>query len=122
MIRNFFILLFLSMLPLAMYADEPNYKNWDYHDVKGLYKLCSKADADEEYEDSWNDRTLYFEKFRRLSRGVYEIEVSEKINSKIWKIKGTDLYMFFRYNPYLYRWDEGILDWDGYSGTFYKKP
>ena len=30
--------------------------------------------------------------------------------------------MFFRYNPYLYKWDEGILEWDGYSGTFYKKP
>ena len=114
------LILMAILFPTVIYADEPDYKKWDKHDVKGLYILCSKADADEEYEDF--NETLYFEKYRRLSRGVYEIEVSEKIDSKIWKIKGTDLYMFFRYNPYLYRRDEGVLEWDGYSGTFYKKP
>ncbi len=122
MVRKLITLLILSFLPTYIYADKPNYKNWEEHDVKGLYVLCSEDDADEEIEDSWNDKILYFEKYRRLSSGVYEIEVSEKIDSKIWKIKGTDLYMFFRYNPYLYKFDEGVLVWDGYSGTFYKKP
>jgi len=123
MLRKICTLFILTIiLPVAVYADDPNYKEWDSHEIKGLYVLCSKADADEEYEDSWNDKTVYFEKYRRLSSGVYEVEVSEKIDSKIWKIRGTNLYMFFRYNPFLFKWDEGILDWDGYTGTFYKKP
>ena len=30
--------------------------------------------------------------------------------------------MKFRYNPYLYKYDEGVLDWNGYDGIFYKEP
>ena len=89
----------------------------DNHDVKGVYiEVEDEDDADIE------ENGRYFQKYRSLSSDIYEVEVSEKVSSKLWKIKGTKFFMFFRYNPYLYKYDEGILDWGGYDGTFYKKP
>lgn len=90
---------------------EPEYKKWDNHDVKGVYiEVEDEDDADIE------ENGRYFQKYRRLSSDIYEVEVSEKVSSKLWKIKGTKFFMFFRYNPYLYKYDEGILDWGGYDG------
>lgn len=116
-IKIIFGLLLVSLTMIPIYANDPSYKKWDDHDVKGIYiEIKNESDADLE-EDG-----RYFEKYRRLYRGVYEVEVSEKVSSKLWKIKGTDYFLLFRYNPYLYKFDEGVLEWDGYDGTFYKKP
>ncbi len=110
-------ILFILWFPLQLLAQEPEYKEWESSEVKGLYiEVENEDDADIE-EDG-----RYFQKYRRLSNDVYEIEISEKVSSKLWKIKGSKIFILFRYNPYLYRYDEGILDWDGYDGTFYKKP
>ena len=106
------------MLPfISMSADEPDYKKWEEHEVKALYiEVDDKEDADIE-EDG-----RFFQKYRGLSSGKYEVEVSEKVTAKLWKIRGTRYYMLFRFNPFLFRHDEGLLDWDGYDGTFYKEP
>ncbi|HIZ33790.1 MAG TPA: hypothetical protein H9814_09710 [Candidatus Bacteroides merdigallinarum] len=114
---RFLPLLFMLWLPLQLPAQEPEYKEWDSHDVKGLYvEVENEDDADIE-EDG-----RYFQKYRRLSSDVYEIEVSEKVSSKLWKIKGSKIFILFRYNPFLFKYDEGILEWNGYGGTFYEKP
>ena len=116
-IISFLFMLFMLWFPLQLLAQEPEYKKWDNHDVKGVYiEVEDEDDADIE------ENGRYFQKYRRLSSDIYEVEVSEKVSSKLWKIKGTKFFMFFRYNPYLYKYDEGILDWGGYDGTFYKKP
>ena len=107
----------LMILPFISFAKGPEYEDWEKHDVKGLYVEVESEDEADIVED---DR--YFAKYRRLSSGVYKVEVSEKVTSKLWKIRGTDLYMYFRFNPFLFKWDEGVLDWDGYDGAFYKKP
>jgi hypothetical protein len=46
----------------------------------------------------------------KIKVGTYEVEVYEKISSKLWQTKGTSTYMLFRYNPYFYKFDEGILE------------
>jgi len=53
--------------------------------------------------------------------GVYEVEVGDNPSSSLWQIKGSNIYMKFRYIPYLYRWDEGILEVYYGSGVFYEK-
>lgn len=111
----FLILAFMSYFPVM--ASETNYKQWEKHDVKGIYiEVQKESDYDVEKDDR------YFQKYRRLSSGVYEIEVTDKVSSKLWKIRGTSYYLLFRFPPYLYKFDEGVLEWDGFEGTFYKKP
>lgn len=105
------------LLPLMMLAqDEPKYKQWDSEDVKSLY---SEVDNEDDADEIFDDR--FFEK-RHLEGDVYEIEVIEKVDTKFWKIRGANLFLYFRRNPYLYKYDEGILEWDGRDGVFYKKP
>lgn len=121
----FFAVLFaLSISNNVAYAQEAEYKKWDDHDVKGLYKEVSKKEASENWNSiSFGDGsdTRYFIPVKQKS-GVYEIEVYEKVDSKFWSIHYSSLFILFRYNPYLYKFDEGILEWDGYSGTFYEEP
>lgn len=93
-------------------------------EVVGIYKEISVYEAmdygySEEFEDG--DETKYFTKVR-LDEGLYEVEVKEKVSSRFWGINYTSYFMKFRYNPYLYKYDEGVLDWDGYDGFFYKEP
>ena len=56
-----------------------------------------------------------------MDDGVYEVEVGDNPSSSLWQIKGSNIYMKFRYIPYLYRWDEGILEVSYGSGVFYEK-
>ena len=56
-----------------------------------------------------------------MDDGVYEVEVGDNPSSSLWQIKGSNIYMKFRYIPYLYRWDEGILEVYYGSGVFYEK-
>ena len=110
--------LILIAIPLIVLAQskEPEYKKWDSHDVKSVYvEVEEEEDADVEFDER------FFEK-KKLSSGVYEIEVIEKVDSKFWKIRGSNLFLYFRYNPYLYKYDEGILEWSGSDGIFYQKP
>ncbi len=111
------LLLSLPFLTAKGSENEPEYKKWESHDVRALYiEVDNQRDADLEEEDR------FFQKYRRLAKGVYEVEVNEKVTSRLWKVRGTSYFMLFQYTPYLYRFDEGVLEWDGYSGTFYKKP
>jgi hypothetical protein len=131
--------LFFSTLNVA--AQE--YKKWEQHDVKGFYQKhqinLSKneyinIDFDAldddgnsiyssriEYKDTEFGEFTYFTKIK-VNDGLYDIEVYEKVNSKLWQVKGKNIYLLFRYNPYLYKWDEGILEVSYRDGVFYKKP
>lgn len=74
-----------------------------------------------EYKDTEYGEFIYFTK-TRVNSGQYKVEVYEKVNSKLWQIKGKNVYLLFRYNPYLYKRDEGVLDVSYRDGIFYKKP
>ena len=94
---------------------EPAYKKWDHED----FKFAKLIEGKEEYSEEEDD----YEEIRQRS-GVYAVEV-KKNSSKIYRIKGTDIYMMFRYSFYMYSGDEGVIECDGYSGynnIFYLKP
>lgn len=106
--------------------NDNNYKNWSHEDVVALYVEISEDEAkrngfDESYPSY--SKVRYFQKCR-LSSGLYEVEVYDRVDSHFWGIHYTSpkMFMKFRYNPYLYNFDEGLLEWDGYDGVFYKKP
>lgn len=105
-------------------ADNQEYQKWEHEDVVGIYKEISKYEAQKEgYDISYEDisEVRYFNKVR-LDEGLYEVEVYEKVDSKFWSVHYTQYFLRFRYNPFLFKFDEGILDWNGYDGVFYKKP
>lgn len=123
--KNMLIIISMILLPcMQLRAEDLEYKDWDHEDVVGIYEEISAYEAfdygyDMKFEDG--DNVRYFSRVR-IKSGVYEVEVKEKIDSKFWGIAYTSYFMKFRYNPYLYRYDEGILEWDGYDGVFYKEP
>jgi hypothetical protein len=138
--KNLFTLL-LIFTSLNLSAQE--YKKWEQHDVKGFYEkhqvILAKneyvnieydaIDKDGnsiystriEYKDTEYGEFIYFAK-TKLNSGLYEIEVYEKVNSKLWQVKGKNIYLFFRFNPFLFKWDKGVLDVSYNDGVFYKKP
>ena len=114
--------LLLLFIPLS--AQE--YRNWDSHDVIRFYEKKEVSlgynSLDQNGDPISNQNLIYFVPVN-IKAGIYDIEVYEKISSKLWKIKSSNIYVYFRYNPYLYKFDEGVLVVDNYSGgTFYKKP
>jgi hypothetical protein len=121
--KKLFFTVWFSCLSICLFAQQ--YKQWDNHDVIRFYEkkeiTLDSNSLDEEGNDIYNRTITYFVP-TKVKDGVYEIEVSEKISSKLWQIKGTNIYMYFRYNPYLYKFDEGILNVSYSSGIFYKKP
>lgn len=120
-------LLFLFLLSCTLiHADDEynNYKEWDDTSVKGIYVEISQTEAQENGYDEYftdGDGYRYFEKVK-VSEGLYKIEVKEKVDSKFWGVAHTKLYIKFSFNPFLFKFDEGVLEWDGYNGNFYKKP
>ena len=123
--KNLLLVFVMLLVPLTILkAENSEYQDWENEEVVGIYKEISVYDAmdygySEEFEDG--NETRYFTKVR-LDEGLYEVEVKEKVSSRFWSINYTKYFMKFRYNPYLYKYDEGILDWNGYDGIFYKEP
>lgn len=106
--------------------DYDDYKNWSHEDVIALYVEISEDEAKRNgFDESYSSypEVRYFKKCK-VSSGLYEVEVYDKIDSKFWSIRYTSpkIFMKFRYNPFLFKFDEGLLDWDGSDGVFYQKP
>jgi len=117
------LLMFLVFLSTSV-AFGQEYKEWEDHDVVKFYEkkeITLDYDSLDENGDDMYDNEITYYIPTKIKDGVYEIEVYDKVSSKLWQIKGTNTYLKFRYNPYLYKWDEGILEVSYNSGTFYKK-
>jgi hypothetical protein len=119
------LLLILFFTCVSVYSFAQQYKQWDDHDVIRFYE---KKEITLDYNVLDKDGNEIFERTityfvpTKVKDGAYEVEVFEKISSKLWQIKGTNLYMYFRFNPFLFKFDEGILEVSFSSGTFFKKP
>lgn len=107
------LLFFASFL-----AKGQSYKEWDEHDVIRFYERVElesySLNADGEEIDE-----VYVP--AKVDDGRYKVEVY-KVSSNLYRITGTNYYMFFRYSPYLYSGDEGVLEVSYSSGTFYEEP
>lgn len=116
--RRFFLVL-LAVFSISFYANAQAYKNWEEHDIRAFYVEVDAKKAREhydavEYEDRWFVPT-------RIQTGEYSVEIGEKIDSKFYRFNGTNYFALFRFTPFLWKWDKGVLVSDGRSGTFYKK-
>lgn len=111
-----FILFLTFTFPTITFGQ--NYEDWDDHDVIRFYK---KVDLDYYSLDEEGEEIEEIYVPTKVDDGLYEVELY-KVSSKLYKIQGTNIYLFFRYPPYLYSYDEGILNVSYNSGTFYEKP
>ena len=107
---------FLMVIPIV--SSGQTFREWDDHDVIRFYEKL-ELDSYTLDEDGEEIDEVYIP--TKIDDGLYEVEVY-KISSKLYRIQGTNIYMFFRYSPYLYSYDEGILEVSYYSSTFYEKP
>ena len=48
--------------------------------------------------------------------------VSKKITPKLYKLKDTEIYIFFSFPPFLFDADNGMIEIKDNKGTFFKKP
>ncbi len=110
------ILLFFIFFPLVFLGQ--SYTDWEEHDIVRFYKKINldynSLDGDGEEIDEIYVPT-------KVEDGAYEIEV-KKVSSKLYGVYGTEIYIYFRYSPYLYNYDEGVLIVSYNTGSFYEKP
>lgn len=100
------------------------WKEWESTDFQIYVELenCHSLEEAQDYDLSAieEDDRYFIEK--TIPSGIYEVEVIEKVNSRMWKLRDTNLFLKFRFNPWLYKWDKGIIDTFAGKGTFYKNP
>lgn len=104
--------------------DEPDYKKWPNEFVHGIYEEVTDIEAiefgfDEAVEQGFT--THYFVSVTPVD-GVYEITVGENIGERMWRIQLNDYFMKVSMTSMLIYGDEGVLEWNGTAGFFYKKP
>lgn len=110
------MLIALILCPFLSQAQ--TYKEWDDHDVIRFYKKITLETYSLDEEGEEIDEIFVPTK---IADGVYKVEVY-KISSELYQVQGSDIYMFFRYAPYLYNYDEGVLVVSYNQGTFYEEP
>lgn len=104
---------------------------WESEDVDGLYVYLDGVDDDDvadyyarEYSDGEYIREgwKYFAKVSQ-TWGEYEVTLGERVASNLYKIRGSDIYIHFKWGlPDVSSGDEGVLDLSGTFSTFYIKP
>lgn len=138
MLKKLFIIGLVLIISNATNAQD--YRKWESHDIVRYYekkeitlKKNEYINLDDnildengepvyenriDYDDTSFGQVTYFAP-TKVKNGLFEVEVNEKISSKLWQVRRLNLYILFRFNPFLFKWDEGMLDTS--SGTFYKK-
>ncbi len=110
------ILLLLLISPFSIFGQ--SYKNWKNHDVIRFYE---KIDLDYLTLDENGEEIRAIFVPTQVKNGTYDISVT-KVSSKLYQVRGSNIYMYFRFTPFLFTFDEGILEVSGSSGTFFEKP
>ena len=100
------------------------WKEWDDTDIKIYVELegCESIEEAQEYDLSAIEEDDRYFVPKSIISGTYEVEMGEKVNSRMWKVNHTNIFLKFRFNPWLWRWDKGIIETFGNKGTFYKNP
>lgn len=111
-------------------ARNRNYHNWESEDIEGFYvelEECENDDQADYYSRTYYEGEYicewgrYFAK-TSVNSGVGQVELGEKVSSKLFALKGTNLFIHFKWTTSLSKWDEGVIDVFASRGTFYLKP
>ena len=105
-------------------SESEYWKKWDdsritiYAELEG----CESIEEAEDYDYYAIEEDGRFFVPLTIPSGTYKVEVTERVNSKMWRLDRKNI--FIKLNNYLSlsRLDEGVLDTYGGRGTFYKKP
>lgn len=108
-----------------------DWHNWEDEDVDALYVYLDGVEDDdvadyiahEHYEGEYIRVGFKYYAKVDYTWGEYEITLGERISSDLYKIRGSDIYIHFKWGlPDVSSGDEGVLDWSGSFSSFYKKP
>ena len=119
MIRlRYLFIIFILFLCIKIQAQI--YKDWNKHSITSIYE---KIHLDSGTLDDDGEEIEFVLVPTKLDEGVYEIELGDKLGTNVYQILGTELFIKFQFNPFLYKWDKGVLEWNGYySNSFYEAP
>ncbi|KAA4200322.1 hypothetical protein F3D20_26160 [Bacteroides ovatus] len=97
------------------------YKNWEEYDIEGFYIIAkSKAEAKISKNVLREGADYYI--LTEMDDQVFPSGVSKKITPKLYKLKDTEIYIFFSFPPFLFDADNGMIEIKDNKGTFFKKP
>ncbi len=113
-----FVIAGFPLILLNTVGFSQEFRDWDNHDVVRFYE---KIDLNDYSLDEDGEEIDEIYQTTTIKSGLYEVEVY-KISSNLYQVRGSNIYMYFRYSPYMYNYDEGILEVSYSSGTFYEKP
>ncbi|MDE6231582.1 MAG: hypothetical protein K2M37_08195 [Muribaculaceae bacterium] len=101
-----------------------DFHNWENEDVRQFYAEFSAYNDDDAEDKHYFYKKVDDRYFYEINLGfdAYEVEIEYKLESKFYKVKGSNVFLEFIFEPFLSRWDEGVMDCSGGHGTFYKKP
>lgn len=110
-------------------AKKNDWHNWESEEIKDFYIEieCNSSDEAENISERYSNGD-YLEEYGRyfiptdVRNGVYEVEISEKVTNRLYKLRGTEIFVYFKWNTSLWKWDEGVMDVWNNHGSFYKKP
>lgn len=114
------LLLLVLCLNISMVLGQ-EYKNWDKYDIEGFYTIAkSKAEAKISKNVLREGADYYIP--TEMDDQVFPSGISKKITSKLYKLKDTEIYVFFTFPPFLYDSDNGMIEIKNNKGVFYKSP
>ena len=113
------LLLLVLCLNISMVLGQ-EYKNWDKYDIEGSIRIANQktearlAKCIEEGADYYIPT--------EMDDQVFPSGISKKITPKLYKLKDTEIYVFFTFPPFLYDSDNGMIEIKNNKGVFYKSP
>ena len=106
------LLLLVLCLNISMVLGQ-EYKNWEKYDIEGFY-IIAKSKAEAKISKNYI--------LTEMDDQVFPSGVSKKITPKLYKLKDTEIYIFFSFPPFLFDADNGMIEIKDNKGTFFKKP
>ena len=123
-------LILCSITAFSQVSRTTDFHNWEEDEIRAFYVEIEDCKSDEQAEyiseqyylgDYIEEHGRYFAR-TSVKNGTYEVELGEKVSSKLFKIKGTNLFLLFKWLPNASKWDEGVIEVWANKGSFYKKP
>ena len=97
------------------------YKAWEKHDIEGIYIMAKSKDEAKNYNNVLREGVDYYIP-TEMDDQVFPSGISKKITPKLYKLKDTEIYVFFTFPPFLYDSDNGMIEIKNNKGVFYKSP
>lgn len=113
------LLLLVLCLNISMVLGQ-EYKNWEKYDIEDSILLPNQKQKPRLAKCIEEGADYYI--LTEMDDQVFPSGVSKKITPKLYKLKDTEIYIFFSFPPFLFDADNGMIEIKDNKGTFFKKP